>query len=103
MHVQSNCRKKGPIYLRSFHQYEVCPKGSWTIYSKVLVNRICLEFYEFYKVNPDGLNLVSKFRENCFTSYGVTLCKVGVVIAPRSTLTYCVTFTQKMVFKVFNS
>ena len=91
------------LFKECFYLYEVCQKGSWTIYSKVLVDRICLEFYEFYKVNPDELNLVSKFREICFTGYGVTLCKVGVVIAPRSILTYCVTFTQKMVFKVFNS
>ena len=53
-------------------RYEVCPKSSWTSLSKVLDKHIGLKAYAFHKVQHQ-LNNCSKFHENSYSCFGVTL------------------------------
>ena len=57
--------------------YEVCPKNSWTSLSKVLDKHIGLKAYAFHKVQHQ-LNKCSKFHENSYSCFGVTLSKADM-------------------------
>ena len=77
--------------------YEVCPKSSWTTLSKVLDNQISLKANALHDVQHQ-LNKCSKFYENCYSRFGITVSWADVGYAPRSTFTYCLTLTQNVTF-----
>ena len=52
--------------------YEVCPKSSWTSLVEVIDKHISLKAFTFHEVQHQ-LNKWSKFHENCFSLFGVTL------------------------------
>ena len=65
--IQSQNCKSGKLVA-----YEVCPKSSFTSLSKVLDKHIGLNAYAFHKVRHQ-LNKCSKFDENKYSCFGVTL------------------------------
>ena len=52
--------------------YEVCPKSLWTSLVEVLDKHISLKAFAFHEVQHQ-LNKWSKFHENRFSCFGVTL------------------------------